>query len=144
MIYKAKTQQGVHFLLAIMLVPSLVMGWDSTYLRVAVIAIIMVNLLALFIKYEFIIEADSVSFTTYLLQLKLYEKRVDKNSIKQVVFKRAGWKTKSAVIKTAEGFPIRLVSFAPAHLFEGLLAFCEEHNISYNKTKDFLILEKMS
>ncbi|WP_413367688.1 hypothetical protein [Lysinibacillus sp. 3P01SB] len=144
MVYKARTQQGVHIILAALQMPLLGMAWDSVYLTAVLLIVVAINLIALFIKYEFIIGADDVTFTTYFLWLKLYEKRVDKNSIKQVNFKRTGWQTKSAAIKTTEGFSIRLASFAPADLFEELIHFCEKHSIPYNKTKDFLILEKMS
>ena len=102
------------------------------------------NLLALIMKFEFVIGADDVTFRTHLFQLKCYEKRVDKDSIKQVVFKRAGWKTKSATIKLNQGFPIRLHSFSPDTLFEELETFCETQAIPYKKTSDFLLLEKMS
>lgn len=134
MVYKARMQQGVHIILAALQLPLLGMAWDSVYLSVALLIVIAINLIALFIKYEFFIGADDVTFTTYFLWLKLYEKRVDKNSIKKINFKRTGWQTKSAAIKTTEGLPIRLASFVPADLFEELINFCEEHSIPYNKT----------
>ena len=102
------------------------------------------NLSALFVKFEFVLGADDVTFRTHLFQLKCYEKRVHKDNIKQVVFKRAGWKTKSATIKLNQGFPIRLHSFSPDTLFEELETFCETQAIPYKKTSDFLLLEKMS
>lgn len=144
MLYKAKTQQWIHFLLAVLPLSLIVSVPDSFYLRAACLAVMAMNFFAIFIKFEFVIGADTVTFRTYLFQWKLYEKRVVKNSIKQVVFKRGGWMTKSAVIKVQQGFPLRLVSFMPDTLFEDLIAFCEANTIPYNKTKDFRILEKVS
>ena len=144
MVYKARTQQGVHVFFAVMAAYLLVTGWDSVYLRTFTFMAMGLNLLALFVKFEFVIGADDVTLRTHLFQLKCYEKRVDKDSIKQVVFKRAGWKTKSATIKLNQGFPIRLHSFSPDTLFEELQAFCETHDIPYTKTHDFLLLEKLS
>lgn len=144
MIYKTRPQRGVHFLLALMLMPLLLLAWDSVYMRAAIMVVMIINILALFINYKCIIGADFITFSIYLFQLKLYEKRADKIRIKQIIFKRAGWKTKSAAIKMNGGFPLRLVSFMPDTLMEELIAFCEANNISYNKTKDFLLLEKMS
>lgn len=127
-----------------MQLPILVMEWDSIYFRVAILVIMMMNLFALFIKLECVIEADYITFKIYLFQMKIYERHADKTSIKQVIFKRAGWKTKSAVIKMHQGYPIRLISFVPDTLSEELAAFCKANAVSYFKTKDFLILEKLS
>lgn len=144
MVYKARTQQGLHVVNAVLLVPLLILNWDSIYSRTFFFVLIGFNILAVFIKFEFVLGADDVTFRTHLFQLKLYETCVDKDSIKQVVFKRVGWKTKSATIKLNQGFPIRCNSFSPDTLFEELEAFCEMQGIPYRKTNDFLLLERMS
>lgn len=64
-------------------------------------------------------------------------------NIKNIIFKRIGWKSKLAAIKVDKGISIRVALFKPESVYDDLIVFCEENAVAYHKTKDYTIIEKM-
>lgn len=62
MIYKTRSQRRVHSLLVLMLMPLLLLAWDSVYMRAAILVVMIINILAFFINYKCIIGADFITF----------------------------------------------------------------------------------
>lgn len=95
-----------------------------------------------FITYTMNITEDKISYAIQFFGLFLYKKQAPFSDIKKVIFKRAGWATKLAVIKTDKGFPIHVMLFKPEHVFEELTEFCNRNKVEYERTKDFDILNR--
>ncbi|PZX02449.1 hypothetical protein C7437_11141 [Psychrobacillus insolitus] len=142
--YKAKHQQD--FLLAgvVLMIMVLTSGWENIWIRVFGLIVLIKAALSLCTKYLFTIEEDKLIYKIFLFNINIYEKKTKKSNIKRIIFKRAGWKTKLAVIKLEKGFPIRIALFTPTTIFEDLLTFCDKNDIQVEKTKDYRILENMA
>lgn len=64
--------------------------------------------------------------------------------MQKMLFKRKDWRSKKAVIQLQRGFSIRLSKLEPDLMYHDLIAFCEEHCISYEKTKNYKLIERMN
>jgi hypothetical protein len=51
-----------------------------------------------------------------------------------------GWAQKGAIIKTKEGFNIRVFRFKPKDVYDDLADFAIKTSITVTNTKDYLIL----
>jgi len=143
-VYKGTSQRELIFLLVFITLLILILEWENISLRLYCILILLIQISGLFIKYSFSIEEDKVIYKIFLLNFQIYQKQAKHSTIKKVIFKRVGWKTKLALIKIDKGIPIRISLFTPVSIFNELIAFCEKNNIEYEKTKDYKILEKMA
>lgn len=97
-----------------------------------------------FLRYEFQIDKDTLTYRTYILRFKVYAKTVKPRNIKKIVFKRLSWKTKLAVVKVENGWNMRIALFNPPNVFKELETFAHEYDVDIQKTSDYKILEKMS
>ena len=77
---------------------------------------ILCSFLSLFLRYEFQIDKDTLTYRTYILWFKVYAKTVKSRDIKKIVFKRLSWKTKLAVVKVANGWNMRIALFNPPNV----------------------------
>ncbi len=97
-----------------------------------------------FLRYSCDINEESIAYHIMWMGLLLYKKRVTPNQISHIKFKRYGWATKGAVVHTYKGFNIRLIDFIPVKLYEDLGDFSDKHEIPFEKSKDYQILEKLA
>ncbi|MBE5099748.1 diguanylate cyclase [Priestia aryabhattai] len=105
---------------------------------------ILCSFLSLFLRYEFQIDKDTLTYRTYILWFKVYAKTVKSRGIKKIVFKRLSWKTKLAVVKVENGWNMRIALFNPPNVFKELERFAHGYDIDIKKTSDYKILGKMS
>jgi len=105
---------------------------------------ILCSFLSLFLRYEFQIDKDTLTYRTYILWFKVYAKTVKSRDIKKIVFKRLSWKTKLAVVKVENGWNMRIALFNPPNVFKELERFAHEYDVDIKKTSDYKILGKMS
>nr|WP_106782568.1 hypothetical protein [Lysinibacillus timonensis] len=98
-------------------------------------------LIALFIQYKVKIEKHSITYEVAVFQFPIYRRVVFPQEIKRLKFKRVGWAKKGSVIQTIAGLNVRIVNFNTDYVLKELEDFANEHGISTEKTKDYLILE---
>ena len=142
--YKAKPPRDLLLLRVVFMIFLLITGWEDIWVRVFLLILLLMEALQLFIKYLFTIKEDKLIYKISLFNITIYEKKTEKSNIKRIIFKRAGWKTKLAVIKLEKGFLIRIALFTPTTIYEDLLTFCDKNDIKVEKTKDYRIIEKMA
>lgn len=142
--YNAKPQRGFLLPIGFLMIILVTTGWESIEVRVVGLFVLIVMALSLFTKYVFTMNEEMLNYKISLFNIKIYEKKTYKSNIKKTIFKRAGWKTKVAIIKLKKGFPIRIALFTPTTIFEDLLAFCDKNAIQVEKSADYKILEKMT
>ena len=144
MTYQAKVEPNLLFIQVIILITVLMSAWETVWIRTFTIILLLCITCLFFITYSLKIEEDHLTYTISLLNISIYQKNSIPSNIKRVIFKRVGWKTKLAVIKLEQGVSIRVSLFTPNTIYEDLALFCKENNIHVQKTKDYLILEKLA
>lgn len=144
--YRAKTQRFPLLLLLFLMVSSVL---SSSFLNSLSIEFLVFSILlcictffSLFIHYECTIDSNHVSYKVLLFYWPLYKRVVSPDEMNQIKFKRVGWNTKGAIIKTKKGLPIRITHFTPEDVYTDLTNFAAEHNLSVYKTNDYLILDR--
>ncbi|OMF34684.1 diguanylate cyclase [Paenibacillus sp. FSL H8-0548] len=144
MLFKATTQKAIIFpplLLGILL---FVQGSQSKVVVFLALLTIIYSFLTLFIRYEFVIDKDTLTYKTYMFGFKVYQKMVKPKDINKIVFKRANWKTKLAIVRVEKAWNMRISLFNPTNVFNELETFANEFDIDIHKTSDYKILEKMT
>lgn len=142
--YKATTQREIIFPMAVISFATSIPSWSTTsWFKWFYLTILTLILLTAFIKYTLAINEHTIVYTINLFGIKIYSKQMVYSDIKKVVFKRANWKSKLAIIKTYKGFSIRVTLFKPETVYSDLITFCERNKVDYEKTKDYMIIEKM-
>ncbi|MBY0061238.1 MULTISPECIES: diguanylate cyclase [Priestia] len=145
MLFKATAQKKIFFpLLALKLLLFIQVFQHDKIATFLLLFAILYSFFALFLRYEFEIEKDTLTYRTYILKLKVYEKAVKPKDIKKIVFKRLSWKAKLAVVQVEKGWNMRIALFNPPNVFKELETFVSEHDIDIQKTSDYKILEKTS
>lgn len=144
MTYYATNQRKIIFIFGLMctLIMSItVYGYEneSFYLR---IALLILFLLTILIKYSFTINEDKLIYQIVILNIPIYKKEMDLDQIKQIKFIRNGWAKKGAIIEVNKGLNIRIARFESNNVCAYLIDFANKHDITICKTKDYLILEK--
>jgi hypothetical protein len=97
-----------------------------------------------FITYEVEIHQTVIRYKIRLFRWTIYNKEYLHTDVFSITFKRAGWNAKVAVIKARNSLPVRVGYFKTNVVYRALLTFCEEHEISCKKTKDFNRMEKLT
>lgn len=110
------------------------------YFQIVVLVLILVSFL---IQFKFEINDGYLTYQILFLVMPLYKKVIYPNQINQMKFKRIGWTNKGAIVQVKKGFNIHVVNFKPNNIFIDLIDFANKNSISFFKTKDYLILEKM-
>lgn len=95
-----------------------------------------------FLKYTFTIHDGHLTYETFLMTICIYKRVIYPSQMKKVEFKRYGWATQGALIRISKGLNIRLALFSPNEIFNELLTFAYQHDISTSKTKDYQLLER--
>lgn len=143
MVYKARTQRAILGLL-IVLQLLLLLVTNFRIISYFSIGFIIFLIIALFIQFQVKISDDSIYYEIFIFRFSLYKKEVSYDQIRAMKFKRIGWAKKSVVIHTERGLHLRIHHFTPDSIYNELLDFAELHHIPTEKTKDYLILEKLN
>jgi hypothetical protein len=145
MLFKATAQKNIIFPLLLLKVLLFVQVFQyNKIVAFLLLFAILCSLLSLFIRYEFKIDKDILTYRTYILRVNVYEKAVKPMDIKKIVFKRVSWKTKLATVRVENGWNMRISLFNPPNVFKELETFAGEFDIDVQKTSDYKALEKTS
>ena len=144
MLFKATAQKTIVFPLLLLNNLLLIQAVQYKALDFLLLFAILCSFLSLFLRYEFQIDKDTLTYRTYILWFKVYAKTVKPMDIKRIVFKRLSWKTKLAVVKVENGWNMRIALFNPPNVFKELETFAHEYDVDIQKTSDYKILEKTS
>ncbi|MGG0462585.1 diguanylate cyclase [Priestia aryabhattai] len=144
MLFKATAQKTIIFTLLPLNVLLCIQAVQYKALAFLLLLAILCSFLSLFLRYEFQIDKDTLTYRTYILWFKVYAKTVKSREIKKIVFKRLSWKTKLAVVKVENGWNMRIALFNQPNVFKELERFAHEYDIDIQKTSDYKILEKTS
>lgn len=141
-IYYATTRRGDLLWLIIYFLFMLSTSRGNPWFISITVVFIVAFIIAMFIKYSFTIRDDKITFKVFLFNKVINKKQVDHSMITKIVFRRINWSTKQAVIKLKKGRSIRVSLFTPDTVFNDIIAYCEEYEIPFTKTKDYKILER--
>ncbi|MBY0212823.1 MULTISPECIES: hypothetical protein [Priestia] len=137
MLFKATAQKTVVYPLLLLNTLLLIQAVRHKELAFLHLLAILCLFLSLFLRYEFQIDRDTLTYRIYILWFKVYEKTVKPGDIKKIVFKRLSWKTKLAVVKVENGWNMRIALFNPPNVFKELETFAHEYDIDIKKTSDY-------
>ncbi|WDW10569.1 diguanylate cyclase [Priestia aryabhattai] len=138
MLFKATAQKKIFFLLLVLKVLLFIQVFQHDKMATFLLLLaILYSFFALFLRYEFEIEKDTLAYRTYILKLKVYEKTVKPKDIKKIVFKRLSWKAKLAVVQVEKGWNMRITLFSPPNVFKELETFAHEYDVDIQKTADY-------
>lgn len=108
-----------------------------------ILAVIIWITLLLFTRFTFKINDDHLVYQIIFLKKLIVNREIYPNQVDQLKFFRVGWANKAAIIKTNKGLNVRLAILRPHKAYDHLLDFCDKHEITVHKTKDYFILERM-
>lgn len=142
MVYIARTQRVLIGYLFLLIIFTISINDFSIWLLYVQILFALLIFCSLFIKYKFEIKEDYLAYQILFFTLPIYKTKIHANQIIQIKFKRIGWVTKGVIIRRNKGFNIRIVNFTPNGVLTDLIDFAIKNDVSYSKTKDYIILEK--
>ncbi|AUO13483.1 diguanylate cyclase [Priestia megaterium] len=137
MLFKATAQKTIIFSLLLLNALLLIQAVQYKALDFLLLLAILCSFLSMFLRYEFQIDKDTLTYRTYILWFKVYAKTVKPMDIKRIVFKRLSWKTKLAVVQVEKGWNMRIALFNPPNVFKELETFAHEYDIDIRKTADY-------
>lgn len=115
---------------------------ESVVLACYSILVIIISIIGFSTKSEFIISQDKLDYVIRIYHYKVFHKKLSPDDIDKIVFKRYGWVTKGASIKVQKGLNLRIVQFIPKDVMHDLENFALHNNVSFSKSKDYLLLER--
>jgi hypothetical protein len=137
MLFKATAQKTIIFSLLLLNALLLIQAVQYKALDFLLLLAILCSFLSMFLRYEFQIDRDTLTYRTYILWFKVYARTVKPIDIKRIVFKRLSWKTKLAVVQVEKGWNMRIALFNPPNVFKELETFAHEYDIDIQKTADY-------
>ncbi|KJL05492.1 MULTISPECIES: hypothetical protein [Priestia] len=137
MLFKATAQKTIIFTLLPLNALLWIQAIQYKALAFLLLLAILCSFLVLFIRYEFEIDRDTLTYRIYILWFKVYAKTVKPRDIKRIVFKRLSWKSKLAVVKVENGWNMRITLFNPPNVFKELETFAHEYDVDIQKTADY-------
>ncbi|KRD84081.1 diguanylate cyclase [Bacillus sp. Root147] len=137
MLFKATAQKTIIFSLLLLNALLLIQAVQYKALDFLLLLAILCSFLSMFLRYEFQIDRDTLTYRTYILWFKVYARTVKPMDIKRIVFKRLSWKTKLAVVQVEKGWNMRIALFNPPNVFKELETFAHEYDIDIQKTADY-------
>ncbi|MED4281202.1 diguanylate cyclase [Priestia megaterium] len=145
MLFKATAQKTIIFPLLLLKVLLFVQMFQHDKIAAFLLLFaILCSFLSMFLRYEFQIDKDTLTYRTHILRFKVYQKTVKPMDIKKIAFKRLSWKAKLAIVRVEKGWNMRISLFNPPNVFKELETFAGEYNVDVQKTSDYKILEKTS
>ncbi|QFF99307.1 hypothetical protein PB01_10985 [Psychrobacillus glaciei] len=115
----------------IMLVVFIISKW-LIFLILAIIFIFFTK-----IKYQFVINDSSLSFVVSLFGLNISKRRVNKENIKLIEFKRIGWHQKSVFIRLKKGLKWKIFRFQPDNFDEYMENFATANSINMKRHNNY-------
>ncbi|WP_281657809.1 hypothetical protein [Halobacillus sp. Cin3] len=94
-------------------------------------------------RFQIDIQDQRLIYTVTYLKKRVLNKELVPEHIQTLKFFRTGWKKKAAAIKTYKGLNIPLVVMTEPEGYDELLAFGRRNQIDVEKTKDYMLLERM-
>ncbi|WDL87989.1 diguanylate cyclase [Priestia aryabhattai] len=137
MLFKATAQKTIIFTLLPLNALLCIQAVHYKALAFLLLLAILCSFLALFIRYEFEIDRDTLTYRIYILWFKVYAKTVKPRDIKRILFKRLSWKSKLAVVKVENGWNMRITLFNPPNVFKELETFAHEYDVDIQKKADY-------
>jgi hypothetical protein len=141
--YSATSQRILILFMALLCLFVSFLSWDSTAIKWISFMLFILFVFVSFVKFTLVLNQHNILYTIELFRLTIYRQDIESTNIKEIIFKRAGWKSKVAAIRVKKGVPIRIALFKPDRIYVDLIRFCEQNAVPYNQTKDFRIIEKM-
>lgn len=141
--YSAISQRILILFMAFLCLFVSFLSWDISSVKWVSLTIFIFCVLLAFLKYTLVLNKHAILYTIQLFGLTIYSKEIVPTKIKEIIFKRTGWKSKLAAIKVHKGIPIRVALFKPESVYDDLIVFCEQNAVPYHKTQDYTIIEKM-
>ncbi|WP_277585212.1 hypothetical protein [Psychrobacillus antarcticus] len=143
MVYKLVTQKSPMFMVLIFGVSLFFISIGESWINsILSILLIIFSIISFSTKSEFIINQDKLDYVIRSYHYKVFHKKLFPDDIDKIVFKRYGWATKGASLKVHKGLNLRIVQFIPKDVMLQLETFAVNNNISINKSKDYLLLER--
>ncbi len=144
MIYHSrKHRKPLIFLFLLMLFQFIMISFNMKELWIMQLCITIFILVAILIKFEFVLKKDSLTYRLLLFKLPIYQQVIKSDNIKQMKFKRINWSTKGTSIKVKNNLNVRIYGFTPERVYNDLIEFAKVHSIPFSKSEDYKILEKM-
>ncbi|MCM3359301.1 hypothetical protein [Psychrobacillus sp. MER TA 171] len=119
------------FYFFIMLVVFIISKW-LIFLVLALMFLIFTK-----IKYQFVINDHNLSFIVSLFGLDFSKRKVNKENIKLIEFKRIGWHQKSVFVRLKKGFTWKVFRFQPDNFVEYLESFATNNSIKIKRHKNY-------
>ena len=94
------------------------------------------------IRFYCTIHDETIHYSAKLFTFTLFQAHLTPPMIHTVEFHRSNWTDRKAVIRRREGMRIALTNFAPDNITTILEQFCLTHDITIQKHRDYIILEK--
>ncbi|WYP25667.1 hypothetical protein NSQ54_15265 [Alkalihalobacillus sp. FSL W8-0930] len=134
MLYKAKEPK---FLWIVLLLLSLTYAfYQDTALRIVFLILAVVFVLVLFSSYTLKIEEEWLIFSCYVLGLKLFQRKVQAASIKQILLIKNERQT-IVLVQITNSIRLKLHRFKPVTYIEDIQDFAEKNSIPV-KEQNFL------
>ncbi|MEK4566072.1 hypothetical protein MKX54_15500 [Alkalihalobacillus sp. FSL R5-0424] len=134
MIYKAKEPK---FLWIVLLLLSLTYAfYQDTALQIVFLSLAVVFILVLFSSYTLKIEEEWLIFSCYVLGLKLFQRKVQAASIKQILLIKNERQT-IVLVQITSSIRLKLHRFKPVTYIEDIQDFAEKNSIPV-KEQNFL------
>ncbi|NME06284.1 hypothetical protein [Psychrobacillus sp. BL-248-WT-3] len=89
------------------------------------------------LKYQFVINDHHLSFIVSLFGLDISQRKVNKENIKLIEFKRIGWHQKSVFVRLKKGFTWKVFRFQPDNFDEYLESFATTNSIKIKRHKNY-------
>ncbi|MFY3790882.1 hypothetical protein ACOQFO_04100 [Ureibacillus sp. MALMAid1270] len=147
MVYYARNQRdALGFLLGILVAKSVAVYFIGAFqfgaLFFVEICLMIYILLLFFMKFTIKIDNELLTYQVFLFSWRVYIKVLTPDQISYIQFRRVGWASKGAVVHVKKGLNVRVYNFKAENILKDLIHFANEHQISFSKSKDYLILEK--
>ncbi|MFZ3578763.1 hypothetical protein [Virgibacillus sp. DJP39] len=140
MVYRAKSQRLLILSLFIFIILNDLIDYGGAYslLLFGAFALLLIPL-----QFRFRINKDHLVYQILFFNLSIFKKEVYPNQIVKLKFTRIGWAKKCTLIHMKKGINIRIADFEPKDILVQLINFANTNNIAVDKTKDYLIIEKL-
>ncbi|MBM7699409.1 hypothetical protein [Kurthia huakuii] len=135
--YTANAQRSLILCLALLCLLLGTLNKDISILKWTALAMCIICILMSFISYSFWIKKSGIAYEMRIFSIKIYAKNIEITDIEKIIFKRSGWKAKSAIIQLNKGPSIRVSLFKPTTVYQDLILFCEENTVRYELSESY-------
>lgn len=143
MIYKAKPERLLLCFSSLLTISASISARDMLALQLFLLISGIILLLLIPVNYFLHVNDNQLIYTVKLFNFTIYNKQLDHTSIKTIMFKRVRLLTRAAIVKPYRGLALRIILYTPETVYNDLVNFAIRNNITYTKTNDYLLIEKM-